>query len=207
VLRCPALAGRIIGVSRNVDPLVRHVLISRCPPPDQSGGAHTRTSAPTARNRTASPTSGSSRRLPSVDNKDTHVVAPCLCPFLVRPPILRPDPGLAASPPVRYTLEVARSEISLPLPLSSAGTDNLLAKRRCATAPRHPTGSPGSWPGCPAAPTRSSSRDAEEIRSSAICRQGVGCATFSLSPHVNHLPCRTVTAPRSAGSHATITSS
>src|SRR5207245_3559524 len=51
----------------------------------------------------------------------THVVAPCLRPFLVRPPILRPDPGLAASPPVRYTLKVAGSEISLPLPLSSAG--------------------------------------------------------------------------------------
>jgi hypothetical protein len=30
------------------------------------------------------------------------------------PPILRPGPGLAASLPVRYTLEVARSEISLP---------------------------------------------------------------------------------------------
>jgi hypothetical protein len=36
-----------------------------------------------------------------------------------RPPILRPDPGLAASPPARYTLKVAGSEISLPL--SSAG--------------------------------------------------------------------------------------
>jgi CubicO group peptidase (beta-lactamase class C family) len=35
--------------------------------------------------------------------------------------ILKHDPGLAASPPVRYTLKVARSEISLPLPLSSAG--------------------------------------------------------------------------------------
>src|SRR3954463_8099173 len=31
------------------------------------------------------------------------VVPPCLRPFVVRPPILRPDPGLAASPPVRYT--------------------------------------------------------------------------------------------------------
>ena len=68
VLRCPALAGRITGVSRSVEPLVRHVLISRCLPPDQSGGAHTRTSAPSARNRTASPTSGSSPRPPSVDN-------------------------------------------------------------------------------------------------------------------------------------------
>jgi hypothetical protein len=61
VLRCPALAGRITGVSRSVEPLVRHVLISRCLPPDQSGGAHTRTSAPSARNRTAGPTSGRHR--------------------------------------------------------------------------------------------------------------------------------------------------
>jgi hypothetical protein len=42
---------------------------------------------------------------------------PMLGPFLVRPTILQHDPGLAASPPVRYTLEEARSEISLPLPL------------------------------------------------------------------------------------------
>ena len=41
--------------------------------------------------------------------------APCLRPFLVRPPILQHDRGLAASPPVCYTLKVARSEISLPL--------------------------------------------------------------------------------------------
>src|SRR6266498_3779073 len=40
--------------------------------------------------------------------------APCLRPFLVRPTILQHDPGLAASPPVRYTLRVARREISLP---------------------------------------------------------------------------------------------
>ena len=45
----------------------------------------------------------------------THVVPPCLRPFLVRPTILQHDPGLAASPPVRYTLRAARSEISLPL--------------------------------------------------------------------------------------------
>src|ERR1022692_3154349 len=50
-----------------------------------------------------------------------HVVPPCLRPFLVRPTILRHAPGLAASPPVRYTLRVARSKISLSLPMSSAG--------------------------------------------------------------------------------------
>jgi uncharacterized glyoxalase superfamily protein PhnB len=33
---------------------------------------------------------------------------------LVRPTILEHDPGLAASPPVRYTVEVATSEVSLP---------------------------------------------------------------------------------------------
>jgi hypothetical protein len=55
-LGCPALAGRITGVSRSVEPLVRHVLISRCLPPDQSGGAHTRACAPSARNCPATPT-------------------------------------------------------------------------------------------------------------------------------------------------------
>ena len=65
VLRCTALADRITGASSSVEPRVGHVLISRCLPSDesagrsaQSGGAHTRTSAPSARNRTASPTSG-----------------------------------------------------------------------------------------------------------------------------------------------------
>src|ERR1019366_7466873 len=50
----------------------------------------------------------------SVDNNTRTSWPPCLRPFLVRPTILQHDPGLAASPPVRYTLEVARSEIALP---------------------------------------------------------------------------------------------
>src|SRR6266566_1806285 len=62
-------------------------------PPDQSGGAHTRTSAPSARNRTASPTSGSSPRPPSVDNNTRTSYPPCLRPFLVRPTILQHDQG------------------------------------------------------------------------------------------------------------------
>jgi hypothetical protein len=63
----------------------------------------------------------------------THVVPPCLRPFLVRPTILQHDPGLAASPPVRYTLRVARSEISLTLPFGRPlRTDTLLVKRRRA---------------------------------------------------------------------------
>src|SRR5436309_1590729 len=37
-----------------------------------------------------------------------------------RPTILRYDPGLAASPPVRYTLKVARREISLPFAFGSS---------------------------------------------------------------------------------------
>lgn len=47
-----------------------------------------------------------------------------------RPTILRRDPGLAASPPARYTLRVARRESSPCLCLlPSNGTDKLLAKR------------------------------------------------------------------------------
>ena len=141
MLRCPALAGRITGVSRSVEPLVRHVLISRCLPPT-SRAARTR-APPRPRPQ---PHRQSHQRFvtasPVRRQQHTHVVAPCLRPFLVRPPILRPDPGLAASPPVRYTSKVARSEISLPLPLSSLGTDNLLAKRRCATY-----GGTRRWPG------------------------------------------------------------
>jgi hypothetical protein len=55
---------------------------------------------------------------------------------LVRPPILRPDPGLAASPPVRYRYLLAftfvvRRELT---------TSHV--KRRCATAPRPRPGRP-----------------------------------------------------------------
>jgi hypothetical protein len=138
VLRCPALAGRITGVSSTIEPLVGHVLISGCLPSDESagrsaesGGAHTRTSAPSARNRTA-PTSGpTSPRPPYVDN-NTRTSCPHFRRLWPRPTILRYDPGLAASPPVRYRLRVARREISLRLLLPSAGTDKLLAKRRRA---------------------------------------------------------------------------
>jgi len=45
---------------------------------------------------------------------------------------------------------------------------------------------------------------AQHMRSQSAARTSVG-AMFSLSPHGNHRPCRKVTAPRSAGSHALIT--
>jgi hypothetical protein len=44
---------------------------------------------------------------------------------------MRHDPGLAASPPVRYKLEMERSGYS-PFRLFGCGTDNLLAKRQRA---------------------------------------------------------------------------
>jgi len=73
------------------------------PSPGQSGGAHTHLRA-----QRPQPHRQSHQRFvtafSSVDNKHTQIVAPCPRRFLVRPPILRPDPGLAASPPVRYTL-------------------------------------------------------------------------------------------------------
>ncbi|GAA2868668.1 hypothetical protein GCM10010517_28520 [Streptosporangium fragile] len=84
-----------------------------------SGGAHTRTSAPGARNRTASATTGpTSPRDPYVDN-NTRISHPRFRRFWPRPTILRHDPGLVASPPVRYTLGVERSGYS-PFPSSSA---------------------------------------------------------------------------------------
>jgi hypothetical protein len=72
----------------------------------QSGGAHSRTCAPSSCNRTASPTSGStSPRPPYVDNS-TRTTRPHFRRPWPRPAILRHDPGLAARPLVRYTLKV-----------------------------------------------------------------------------------------------------
>src|SRR5450759_2321091 len=69
-----------------------------------SGGAHTRTSAPSSRNRTASPASGStSPRDPYVDNNTRTSRISHFRRFWPRPTTLRHDPGLAASPPVGYT--------------------------------------------------------------------------------------------------------
>jgi hypothetical protein len=137
VLRRTAPAGRITGASRSVEPLVGHVPIARCLPSDESagrsvpgGGAH-RTCALVAPNHTAGPTGGSAPpRPPYVDN-DTRTSNPPFRRYLPRPTILRQDPGLAASPPVRYRLRrEATRGISLPSPLSPAGTDKLPAKRR-----------------------------------------------------------------------------
>src|SRR3954466_2700054 len=72
----------------------------------------------------------------------TRVVAPCLRPFMVGPPILRPDPGLAASPWVRYMLKWQEGRSPCLCLCRPLGTDNLLAKRRCATY-----GGTRRWPG------------------------------------------------------------
>jgi hypothetical protein len=45
---------------------------------------------------------------------DNHFVTPRLPEFWLRPAILRHDPGLAASPRVRYKLGVGRSFLSVP---------------------------------------------------------------------------------------------
>ena len=94
----------------------------------QSGGAHTRTSAPGARNRTASPTTGSAPRA-----THTPTTTPALRNSHVRrfwpgSAILRHDLRLAASPPARHMLRMVRW-VS-PLPDRLLRTDNLLAKRR-----------------------------------------------------------------------------
>jgi len=106
VLRCPAPAGRITGASSSAEPRAGHVRISRCPPPEepagrsaQPGSTHTRTSPPSARNHTASPTGGpTSPRPPSAGN-NTRTSCPCLRPFLVRPTILGARPGSCRKPP------------------------------------------------------------------------------------------------------------
>ena len=59
----------------------------------------------------------------------THLATPNFRRFWPRPAIMRHDPGLAASPPVRYTLKVEGCRYS-PSPHCPPWTDNLLAKRR-----------------------------------------------------------------------------
>ena len=89
-----------------------------------SGGAHTRTSAPSSRNRNASPAKGStSPRDPHVDNT-TRISRPPFTQVLAfRWAIMRHDPGLAASPPVRYNLKMqgARPVVRLCLFLARRG--------------------------------------------------------------------------------------
>ena len=117
VLRCTALAGRITGVSElcRTSCWARPHLSSAFPltsrpaaPPSRAA----RTPAPPVPPRsdvTASPI----RR-----QQHTHVVPPCLRPFLVRPTILQHDPGLAASPPVRYTLRTSNKVACWPVAAS-----------------------------------------------------------------------------------------
>ena len=76
----------------------------------QSGGAHTRTAAPSGRNRAASPTGGSTSRETARRQSTRTSRIPDFRRFWLRSEILRHDPGLAARPPVRYMLKVARSE-------------------------------------------------------------------------------------------------
>jgi hypothetical protein len=74
-----------------------------------SGGAHTRACAPSPRNATASPASGStSPRDPHVVNNTRTSQLPISVGSGFRPVIPRHDPGLAASLPVRYTLKWGR---------------------------------------------------------------------------------------------------
>lgn len=111
---CAAPADRITAASPRVVPLASRVVVTGCPPSDGPGGAHTRTTPPKTPTRAAAPTaSPTSPRPPYIDNSRTscsHIRR--LWP---RPTILRHHRGLAASPPVRYTLGVARRAVSLPL--------------------------------------------------------------------------------------------
>src|SRR5207249_4771186 len=78
-----------------------------------SGGAHTRACAPSSRSRTASPASGStSPRDPHVDNNTRISGSPVFPGLGFQPASLRYEPGLAASPPVRYMLKMAGSGVT-----------------------------------------------------------------------------------------------
>ncbi len=82
----------------------------------QSGGAHTHTSAPSARNRTASP--GGSTSSETQTATKAHVPRESLISagFWLRLEILHHDPGLAARPPVHYLFLIPpRRHRSFPL--------------------------------------------------------------------------------------------
>ena len=121
MLRCPALAGRTTGVPSSVEPLAGHVLTLVAFPltsrPAAPASRAARTPAPPRRApATAPPLPPAVRhhRVPLGPQQHTHVVPPMSSSVLGPAEILQHDPGLAASPPVRHTLRVARSEISLP---------------------------------------------------------------------------------------------
>jgi hypothetical protein len=101
--------------------------------PRKSGGAHTGPPR-RVRNRSASPTGGSTSRETHTSTR-AHVLRESLISAGsgFGREILQHDPGLAASPPVRYKLGVARSAQLLAFffcrPL---WTDNLLARRQRA---------------------------------------------------------------------------
>src|SRR6266536_2812998 len=91
-------------------------------PPSRPRGPAARTPAPPRRVPVTGPRVPPAARRPGASHVSTTrhaLAAPVFRRFWSRPAILRHDPGLAASPPVRYTLKVARSGYS-PSPISSA---------------------------------------------------------------------------------------
>ena len=102
VLRCTAMAGRACGMTDSAEPPVWHALISFLPPPPRS---HTSATA----------------HAPS--DHPFHK-------FRARPAIMRHDPGLAASPPVRYMLKMAGSRYSPFFPRLPGEADRFIQPRQ-----------------------------------------------------------------------------
>ncbi len=105
VFRCTAPTDRLTDASSSVEPLVRHVLDAGRPPSDESadrsarsGGAHPRTTAPSARDRTVSPPTGpTSPRPPYVDN--TRTSCPPFPQVVASADDFAPSPGSCRKPP------------------------------------------------------------------------------------------------------------
>lgn len=119
MLRCTAVADRITGDSNSVEPPVGHVLIPACFPATSRPTAPPRRHAPSPSRRalaTALPVPPLVRRhrIPHTSTTTHARRAPHFRRLWPWPTILRRDPGLVASPPVRYTLREARREFSLP---------------------------------------------------------------------------------------------
>src|SRR6266571_5451754 len=113
----PALPNLVLGTSASLvafpprsRPAAPPSRAARTPAPPRPAPATTPPVPPAVRRH----------RVPVRRQQHTHVVPPCLRPFLVRLTILGARPGSCRKPPGPLHVKVARNLISLPLPMSSA---------------------------------------------------------------------------------------
>lgn len=95
---------------------------------------HTRTFAPGARDRTMSPPGVRCPARPPFRERKGALCIPGVRRSWLRPEILPHDPGLAARPPVRYTLRMARSEYLLAVVFGPSAAERQIPPESVAAA-------------------------------------------------------------------------